>query len=191
MRRVGVLTLGAETDDMPLLKVFREDKEARLDRRRQSGARYSLWRRRQIARALMRPSWRELTTGCGYAISRHSGADAAQQQNEDHSDRTAFRRYPAERGVVQNRCATRGRLSPAFTHLVQLTGRPVARTAPGGGAGQLTRIAYASPRRPSDYYGRYIEAAAPNLGVKIETIQINNAHAEIKVAIRKVQRRAE
>jgi putative ABC transport system substrate-binding protein len=84
-----------------------------------------------------------------------------------------------ERGVVQNIARPEGNITGFTISFGSLGGRWLELLKEA--APNITRVAYLR-RRANDYYGRYIEAAAPNLGVKIETIQISNA-AEIKVAI--------
>jgi putative ABC transport system substrate-binding protein len=167
VRRVGVLLFGAETDD-PALEILKELREELKKLGWTEGGNLQLDVRfgggdfnRTRANAA------ELVNLAPDAILAITGAavDAARQQTKTIPI-VQVAGDSNERGVVQNVARPEG---GRWLELLK-------EAAPN-----ISRVAYL--RRPqSESYGRYIEAAAQRLGMKITTILVSNA-AEIRAAI--------
>jgi putative ABC transport system substrate-binding protein len=180
VRRVGVVLFSAETDDAALenVKVLREELKKlgwteggnlQLDVRFGGG---DFNRTRANAAELV-----NLTPDAILAITG-AAVDAARQQTKTIPIvQVAGDSY--ERGVVQNIAHPEGNITGFSGTFASLGGRWLELLKEA--APNISRVAYL--RRPqSESYGRYIEAAAQRLGVKITTIPVSNV-AEIRAAI--------
>jgi putative ABC transport system substrate-binding protein len=180
VRRVGVLLFGAETDD-PALEILKELREELKKLGWTEGGNLQLDVRfgggdfnRTRANAA------ELVNLAPDAILAITGAavDAARQQTKTIPI-VQVAGDSNERGVVQNVARPEGNITGFSGTFASLGGRWLELLKEA--APNISRVAYL--RRPqSESYGRYIEAAAQRLGVKITTIPASNA-AEIRAAI--------
>jgi putative ABC transport system substrate-binding protein len=180
VRRVGVLLFGAETDPAPFenLKVLREELKKlgwteggnlQLDVRFGGG---DFNRTRANAAELVNLAPDAILAITGAAV------DAALQQTKTIPIVQAAG-DSNERGVVQNVAHPEGNITGFASGFASIGGRWLELLKEA--APSITRVAYL--RRPqSESYGRYIEAAAQNLRVKITTIPVSNA-GEIRQAI--------
>jgi putative tryptophan/tyrosine transport system substrate-binding protein len=180
VRRVGVLLFGAETDDAALenVKVLREELKKlgwteggnlQLDVRFGGG---DFNRTRANAAELVNLAPDAILAIAGAAV------DAARQQTKTIPIvQVAGDSY--ERRVVQNIAHPEGNITGFSGTFASLGGRWLELLKEA--APNISRVLYL--RRPqSESYGRYIEAAAQRLKVKITTIPVTNA-AEITAAI--------
>jgi putative ABC transport system substrate-binding protein len=181
VRRVAVLDLGAETEGLlrEAMKVLRDELK-KLGWSEGANLRFDVrYGGGDVSRTRVQAA--ELDKFAPNAILAISGAavDAAREQTKSIPI-VQLAGDINERGLVQNVARPRENITGFAIAFASLGGRWVELLKEA--APRITRIAYLIKPGAGLGYGRYIEAAAQQLGVRIETIAVSNA-GEIKAAI--------